>query len=79
MKTDEAPYRVSDLTQSGWTSGESGMDWPGISLKDRDKHRIAPTGKGLGDWTVANVIPNFREIEGTLARLDAPDEHNLIY
>ena len=73
------PYRVSDLTQSGWTSGESGMDWRGVSMKDRNKHWITPTGKGLGDWIVANVIPNFREIEGTLARLDALDEHNLIY
>ena len=32
----------------------------------------------MGDWIVANVIPSFREIEGTLARLDAPDEHNSI-
>ena len=52
------------------------MDWRGISLKDRNKRRSAPTGKGLGYWIVANVIPNFCEIEGTLARLDAPDEHN---
>ena len=50
------PYRVSDLTQSGWTSGESCMDWRGVSMKDRNKHWITPTGKGLGDWIVANVI-----------------------
>ena len=73
------PYRVSDLTQSGWTSGESGMDWRGISMRERGKHWITPTSKGLGDWIVKNVIPNFREIEGTLARLDALDEHGLIY
>ena len=73
------PYRVSDLTQSGWTSGESGMDWRGISMRERGKHWITPTGKGLGDWIVENVIPNFREIKGTLARLDALDEHGLIY
>ena len=73
------PYTVSDLTQSGWTSGESGMDWRGISMRERGKHWITPTGKGLGDWIVENVIPNFREIEGTLARLDALDEHRLIH
>ena len=73
------PYTVSDLTQSGWTSGESGMDWRGISMRERGKHWITPTGKGLGDWIVENVIPNFREIEGTLARLDALDEHGLIH
>ena len=73
------PYRVSDLTQSGWTAGESGMDWRGISMRERGKHWITPTGKGLGDWIVENIIPNFREIEGTLARLDALDEHGLIY
>ena len=73
------PYTVSDLTQSGWTSGESGMDWRGISMRERGKHWITPTGEGLGDWIVENVIPNFREIEGTLARLDALDEHGLIH
>ena len=73
------PYRVDNMTQSGWSSGESGMDWRGISMRERGKHWITPTGKGLGDWIVENVIPNFREIEGTLARLDALDEHGLIY
>ena len=72
-------YRVSDMTQSGWTRGESGMTWRGVSMQERGKHWITPTGKGLGDWIVANVIPNFREIEGTLARLDALDEHGLVY
>ena len=73
------PWTKSDLTQSGWRGGESGQTWRGISMKDRDKHWITPTGRGLGDWIVANVIPNFREIEGTLARLDALDAHNMIY
>ena len=73
------PYRQSDLTQAGLRSGESGMTWRGISISDRNKHWITPTGKGLGDWIVDNVIPNFREIKGTLARLDALDKHNLIY
>ena len=72
-------YTLSDLTQTGWTGGESGMTWRGISMQNRNKHWITPTGKGLGDWIVENVIPGFREIKGTLARLDALDEHNLIY
>ena len=73
------PYRVSDMTQAGWTGGESGMTWRRISMQERNKHWITPTGKGLGDWIVENIIPNFREIKGTLARLDALDEHNLVY
>ena len=73
------PYTVSDLTQAGWTGGESGMSWRGISMQERNKHWITPTGKGLGDWIVENAIPYFREIKGTLARLDALDEHNIIY
>ena len=72
------PYRLSDLTQSGPRSGESGMTWRGISMQERNKHWITPTGKGLGDWIVDNVIPDFREIEGTLARLDALDRAGLI-
>ena len=40
-------YRLSDLTQTGWTGGESGMTWRGISMQDRNKHWITPTGKGL--------------------------------
>jgi len=55
------------------------MTWRGISMRERNKHWITPTGKGLGDWIVENVIPDFREIEGTLARLDTLDRHNLIY
>ena len=73
------PYRLSDLTQSGWTQGESGMTWRGISMHDRGKHWITPVGPGLGDWIVENIIPNFRNIRGTIARLDALDEHDLIY
>ena len=74
------PYRLSGLTQAGWRrGGESGMDWRGISMEAQGKHWITPLGDGLGDWIVENVIPNFREIEGTLARLDALDEHGLIY
>ena len=78
-KDGRGPYRLSDLTQAGLRSGESGMPWRGISISDRNKHWITPTGKGLGDWIVDNVIPSFREIKGTLARLDALDENNLIY
>ena len=73
------PYTVDNMTQSGQRSGESGMDWRGVSMRERGKHWITPTGKGLGDWIVKNVIPNFREIKGTLARLDALDEHGMIH
>ena len=73
------PYSLSDLTQSGPRSGESGMEWRGISMQERNKHWITPTGKGLGDWIVENAIPNFREIKGTLARLDMLDRAGLIY
>ena len=73
------PYMVDNLTQSGLSRGESGLPWRGIDISSKGKHWVTPVGKGFGDWIVANVIPHFRDIQGTIARLDALDEYGLIY
>ena len=78
-KDGRGPYTVSDLTQTGIRHGESGATWKSIDITARGKHWITPTGSGAGDWIVENVLPNFRDTLGTIARLEALDEHNLIY
>ncbi len=70
----KGPYRLSDLTGAGWTSGDSGKDWRGFSVKSIGRH-----------WAVSK--DRLIEIVGaqkaarltTQEKLDVLDAHGYIY
>ena len=57
------------------------LEWLGVGFRCGNEINIGslPLGRVWGDWIVENVIPDFREIKGTLARLDALDSARLVY
>ena len=75
---EHGKYEKGDLKGPGSSGGESGQPWHGISPGSR--HWAPPrVGKGrYAEYIVENFIPNYGEIEGVHARLDALDEAGLI-
>ena len=72
-------YRHITLDAAGSSSGESGKAWKGIDPTLVNRHWSPPLNGMLAEWIEENVIPNYRNIQGVLDRLDALDSHNLIY
>ena len=75
---EHGKYEKGDLKGSGTSGGESGQPWRGISPGSR--HWAPPrVGRGrYAEYIVENFIPNYGEIEGVHARLDALDKAGLI-
>ena len=71
-------YEGDNLTASGSSGGESGQPWQGTSPGNR--HWSPPrVGRGkYAEYIVKKFIPNYGEIEGVHARLDALNEAGLI-
>jgi len=71
-------YQSRDLTASGSSGGESGQPWRGISPGNR--HWAPPrVGKGkYAEYIEEHFIPNYGDITGVHARLDALDAAALI-
>ena len=75
---EHGKYEKGDLKGPGASGGESGQPWRGIDPQNR--HWAPPrVGKGkYAEYIEKHFIPNYREIEGVHARLDALDAAGLI-
>lgn len=72
-------YRHMTLDAPSASQGESGMPWKGIDPTSANRHWSPPLTGNVAEWIEENVIPNYRDIEGVHARLDALDNFDLIY
>ena len=66
------------LTGPKVSSGESGKPWRGYDPSDIGRCWSVPKTGKFAEWIDANLIPNYRQIEGIHARLDALDEVGLV-
>lgn len=75
---EHGKYESGDLKGPGASGGESGQPWRDVDPGNR--HWAPPrVGKGrYAEYIEKHFIPNYSEIEGVHARLDALDEADLI-
>ncbi|MDE0553701.1 MAG: DNA methyltransferase, partial [Candidatus Poribacteria bacterium] len=76
---EHGKYESGDLKGSGQSGGESGKPWRGVDPGTR--HWAPPKVGSRGEYAeyiVEHFIPNYGDIEGVHARLDALDEAGLI-
>ena len=75
------PWRASDLTAAGRSSGESGKPWRGVDPGQRGNHWRAPTVGGMRDFIIKHgLIPDWPKAYPSVhARLDALDAGELIH
>ena len=76
---EHGKYEKGDLKGSGASKGESGQPWCEIDPGHRHwaPPRVGSPGR-YAEYIVENFIPNYGEIEGVHARLDALNEAGLI-
>ena len=75
---EHGKYEKGDLKGPRSSSGESGKPWRGIDPGNRS-WSVPRVGKGkYAEYIQKHFIPNYGEIEGIHARLDALDEAGLI-
>ncbi len=71
-------YRAGDLTAAGERTGESGEPWRGIDPTEVSRHWAVPRTGAYADYIV-RFLPDYLEIESSLARLDTLDEAGFIH
>lgn len=78
-RDEHGKYESRDLKGSGSSKGESGQPWCGVDPGHRHwaPPRVGSPGR-YAEYIVENFIPNYGEIEGVHARLDALNEAGLI-
>ena len=76
---EHGKYEKADLKGPDPSKGESGKPWCGVDPGNRHwaPPRIGSKGR-YAEYIVENFIPNYGEIEGVHARLDALNEAGLI-
>ena len=76
---EHGKYEKGDLKASGASKGESGQPWRGVDPGHRHwaPPRVGSPGR-YAEYIVEKFIPNYGEIEGVHARLDALHEAGLI-
>ena len=73
---EHGKYERGDLKGSGTSSGESGAPWRGVNPGNR--HWAPPLTGRYAKYIEDHFIPNYRNIAGVHARLDALNEAGLI-
>ena len=73
-------WRSADVTgpAHGATAGESAAPWKCYDVASRGRVWSPPKKGSYADYIDANLIPDYKQITGVHARLDALDEAGLI-
>ena len=72
-------YNADNLTGPGPSAGESGQPWRGVNPMDAGRCWSAPRTGAYAGYIEKRFIPNYRQIRGVHARLDALDAAGLIH
>ena len=78
-KDEYGRYRSADLTGASVTAGESGKKWKRYDVSAMGRHWAPPKTAAYAEFIEKNFIPNYKQIEGVHARLDALDKAGLIH
>ena len=69
---------MGDLTGPGLSAGESGEPWSGYDPGISGRCWSVPKSGGYAKWIEGNLIPEYTDIQGVHARLDALSDAGLI-
>ena len=79
FEDERGKYRLGDLTAPRLGSGETGQTWRGYDPNRSGRQWNAPLRGYYAVWVEQNIIPGYRSISSSLARLDALDNVGLIH
>ena len=72
-------YRTGDLTGAGTSAGESGEPWRDFDPTSIGRHWAAPKTGKYARYLNEVLLPDYLEIEGVHARLDALDKAGMVH
>ena len=77
-KDETGRYRFDNLTGPGLSDGESGKPWRGYDPGSAGRCWSVPRVGNYAHWLEANLIPDYRSLQGVHERLDALEKAGLI-